>query len=296
MDCKRPDTRYAENSDKSQPSPQTGTIIYGKLPNVIFHLHEENTMSFILITGASSGIGEAFAQRLAAQGHALILVARREAQLRALANQLHTEYQVTVEVIIADLTESNACQMIEQTLIAQQWTLNGLINNAGFGDKGAFTALPLSRQLGMIQLNVTALVELTYRVLPHFQTTSTPFIINVASIAGFLAGPNMAVYYATKAFVLSFSEALTEELKPQGIDVSALCPGATQSEFAAVANLTDSKLFASVSMTSQEVAKQSLAQKHKAIVVTGLRNRITLWLMKFSSRALNRKMAARLQT
>jgi len=253
-------------------------------------------MSFILITGASSGIGEAFAELLAAQGHALILVARRETALHALAERLRTTHTIEVEVIVSDLTDTGACARLEQTLLEHQWTLHGLINNAGFGDKGAFTELALTRQLNMIQLNVMALVELTHRLLPHMHTQDSAFIINVASIAGFMAGPNMAVYYATKAFVVSFSEALTEELKAQNIHVSALCPGATQSEFAAVANLADSKLFAKVSMTSREVAEQSLAQKHKAIVVTGLRNRIMLWLMKITPRAITRKMAASVQT
>ncbi|KZZ46320.1 short-chain dehydrogenase, partial [Oleiphilus sp. HI0085] len=173
--------------------------------------------------------------------------------------------------------------------------LNGLINNAGFGDRGAFTELSLDRQLQMIQLNVTSLVDLTHRLIPKLSQQSNSFIINVASTAAFQAGPNMAIYYATKAFVLSFSEALYEELKGQGIAVSTLCPGATASEFASEANMTNTKLFKAGAMTAEAVVRKSLKKKDRAIVITGWKNIFGVWSGKLSPRSVTRKLAGWLQ-
>ena len=170
-----------------------------------------------------------------------------------------------------------------------------MINNAGFGNRGNFADLPLQRQMQMIQLNVSTLVELTHRLVPNMREQKKPFIINVASIAAFQAGPNMAIYYATKAFVLSFSEAIHEELRHRGIAVSALCPGPTHSEFAEEANLTDLSLFNAVAMTSADVVKQALANRNSAIVVTGIKNQIGVLFGKVSPRFMTRKIAGWLQ-
>jgi len=252
-------------------------------------------MNYTLITGASAGIGEVFAKQLAEQGNNLILTARRKDKLDALAKTLSDTYNVKVETLAADLSTSEGASQIEQQVSQAGWKLNGLINNAGFGDRGAFITLPLERQLQMIQLNVTTLVELTYRLLPNIKQNDNAFIINVASTAAFQAGPNMAVYYATKAFVLSFSEALHEELKNDDISVSALCPGATASEFATAANMTDTKLFKAGAMTADAVVKKSLRKKHKAIVITGGKNIFGVWSGKLSPRSVNRKLAGWLQ-
>ena len=192
-------------------------------------------MNYILITGASAGIGEVFAKQLAQEGNNLILTARRKDKLDAIAKELSTTYKVKVETLSADLSTADGAAVIDQHVSQAGWKVNGLINNAGFGDRGTFMDLPLDRQLQMIQLNVSSLVELTYRLLPNIKQNSNAFIINVASTAAFQAGPKMAIYYATKAFVLSFSEALYEELKNDNVNVSALCPGATASEFASEA-------------------------------------------------------------
>ncbi len=252
-------------------------------------------MNYTLITGASAGIGEVFAKELARAGKNLILVARRKDKLEALAQELKAQFGVEVESLAVDLTSTESSSIIVKQLESSNWTIDGLINNAGFGDRGAFVDLPLDRQLQMIQLNVTTLVELTHRLLPKMLNQQSPYIINVASTAAFQAGPNMAIYYATKAFVLSFSEALHEELSGKGIAVSALCPGATLSEFATEANMTDTKLFKAGAMTAEAVVKKSLRQKDRAIVITGWKNILSVWSGKVSPRFITRKIAGWLQ-
>lgn len=252
-------------------------------------------MSYTVITGASAGIGTEFARQLAQTGHDLILVARRKDKLEQLANELRESNGVEVSCFTIDLADPTGSEKLTDEICKANLSVNGLINNAGFGDRGAFIDLPQERQMQMIQLNVNTLVELTHRLLPMMLTQDNPYIINVASTAAFQAGPNMAVYYATKAFVLSFTEALHEELRPKGVTVSALCPGPTLSEFAEEANISDSNLFKAGAMTSAEVVKQALANKDSAIVVAGWQNRLSVRLSKFSPRFLTRKVAGWLQ-
>ena len=207
-------------------------------------------MNYTLITGASAGIGEVFAKQLAQQGQNLILTARRKEKLEQLATKLQNQYSIKVQTISADLADKDGSKILADTVLENGWQVNGLINNAGFGDRGQFSELSLERQLQMIQVSVTSLVELTHRLLPLIRKQQQAFIINVASTAAFQAGPNMAIYYATKAFVLSFTEALHEELKGAGISVSTLCPGATHTEFAQEANMTNTKLFKAGAMSA----------------------------------------------
>lgn len=155
-------------------------------------------MDAILITGASAGIGEAFARQLAAEGHNLVLAARRVERLRELAETLEASFRIQVVSLRCDLTEEKAAATLAAELDQQGIRVSGLINNAGFGDRGRFQDLSLERQLNMIQLNVTALVDLTWRLVPQLTRARRAFIINVASTAAFQAGPNMAIYYATK--------------------------------------------------------------------------------------------------
>lgn len=252
-------------------------------------------MSYVVITGASAGIGECFARALAAEKQNLILVARREERLNTLAAELKQQHGVDAIVLKADLADGDGAEALARQITEGGWALSGLINNAGFGDRGAFADLALERQLSMLQVNVTSLVSLTWQLLPSLRKQPGSFVINVASTAAFQAGPNMAIYYATKAFVLSFSEALHEELKGSGIAVSALCPGATDSEFAQEANMTDTKLFKAGTMTAEAVVKQSLAQRRKAIVIPGLRNLLMVWSGKLSPRTVTRRLAGWLQ-
>ena len=252
-------------------------------------------MSYVLITGASAGIGSVFAKQLAEQGHDLVLTARRKEKLDALANELINQYKIKVETVSSDLASAEGSEHLAQYILDNKLQIPGLINNAGFGDRGSFSDLALERQLQMIQLNVTSLVALTHRLLPELRQQKEAFIINVASTAAFQAGPNMAIYYATKAFVLSFSEALHEELKKDHIAVSTLCPGATQSEFAQEANMSDTKLFKAGAMTAEDVVRKSLKNQRKAIVITGWRNIFGVWSGKLSPRSITRKLAGWLQ-
>lgn len=252
-------------------------------------------MSYTLITGASAGIGSVFAKQLAEQGQDLILSARRIEKLDELAKNLTEKYKIKVETISADLANPTGSEKLVEAILEKNLKVNGLINNAGFGDRGLFADIPLDRQIQMIQLNVTSLVDLTHRLLPNIRQQQNAFIINVASTAAFQAGPNMAIYYATKAFVLSFSEALHEELKKDNISVSTLCPGATESEFAQEANMTNTKLFKAGAMTAETVVKKSLKKRHKAIVITGSKNIFGVWSGKVSPRSVTRKLAGWLQ-
>jgi short-subunit dehydrogenase len=189
----------------------------------------------VLITGASSGIGLELAKCFAADKSNLILVARNTAALEALAEELRRTHTIEVHVITADLAQTTAgLKIFEQTGRAGL-TVDVLVNNAGFGLHGSFVELPLARQLEIIQVNIAALVELTGLFLPGMIQRQHGGILNVGSVAGFLPGPNMAVYYASKAFVLSYSEALYEELRGTNISVTNLCPGPTESNFSQVA-------------------------------------------------------------
>ncbi|PPI80441.1 SDR family oxidoreductase [Marinobacter flavimaris] len=252
-------------------------------------------MSYVVITGASAGIGERFARALAAEKQNLILVARREERLNTLATELKQQHGIEAIVLKADLANEAGAEALARQINDVGWVLSGLINNAGFGDRGAFADLGLERQLSMIQVNITSLVSLTWQLLPSLRKQPGSFVINVASTAAFQAGPNMAIYYATKAFVLSFSEALHEELRGAGVSVSTLCPGATDSEFATEAHMTNTKLFKAGTMTAEAVVKKSLAQRRKAIVIPGLRNLLMVWSGKLSPRAVTRRLAGWLQ-
>lgn len=252
-------------------------------------------MSYVLITGASSGIGAVFARTLAAEKQNLILVARREDKLTGLATELAGQHGVDIKVVPADLATPEGATSLANTVASSGWSLTGLINNAGFGDRGRFQDLTLERQLAMIQVNVSSLVSLTWQLLPNLRQQTGSFVINVASTAAFQAGPNMAIYYATKAFVLSFSEALHEELRGSGVAVSTLCPGATDSEFATEAHMTDTRLFRSGTMTADAVVQKALANKQRAIVIPGLRNLLMIWSGKLSPRLITRRLAGWLQ-
>lgn len=194
-------------------------------------------MKATLITGASGGIGEAFARRLAAEGHNLVLVARSEDKLRTLRDELQSKHDITVHFIAVDLTDFEADKQLFEETEKNGIEVDWLINNAGFGSMGDFTKLELERELGMIDLNISCLVALTHRYLANMREAKGGTIINVSSAAGFQPIPFMATYAATKAFVTSFSEALAEENRPFGIQVLALCPGSTETNFHAAAGM-----------------------------------------------------------
>lgn len=192
-----------------------------------------------LVTGASSGIGKAFAETLAAKGCNLILVARSKAKLDALASKLRKTHGVTADVIVADLSDSKAPDKVHSAVRKAKRQVDILINNAGFGSYGHFHAIQADVDSDQIMVNVAALVRLTHLFLPDMVKRPEGIIINVASGAAFQASPYMAVYGATKAFVLSFSEALWAEYRGQGVHVLAVCPGPTETGFFKVANNKD---------------------------------------------------------
>src|SRR5919107_2045011 len=206
-----------------------------------------------LVTGASSGIGAELARVFAQRGYSVVLTARRRERLDALAGELRG-VGAHVEVIATDLGDPAAPRRLIEEVDALGIVLHTLVNNAGFGLRGKFATLPYERQIGMIEVNVTALTKLCRMVLPGLMERRWGGIINVASTAAFQAGPNMAVYYATKAFVLSLSEALHEEAKPHNVIVNALCPGPTETEFASHADVEMTRLFKFGAMSAAEVA------------------------------------------
>src|SRR5438477_8802051 len=193
-------------------------------------------METILVTGASSGIGRELAKCFAADGSRLILLARKRDALQELADELRQAHETQSEIFPADLAAPGTPTRIFEHLKVHGTKVDVLVNNAGFGAQGAFAELPIDRQLEMLQVNVVAVTHLTSLLLPGMIERRRGGVLNVASTAAFQPGPGMSVYYATKAFVLSFSEAITEELAGKGVTVTALCPGPTETNFAAAAN------------------------------------------------------------
>ncbi len=247
-------------------------------------------METALITGASSGIGAAFAQELAVRQRNLVLVARSEAKLQQLASDLQDQYNLQVDVIVQDLTAPGATQSVFAAVQEKGLTVDLLVNNAGFGDYGLFHERKLSKQVEMIQLNITALVELTYLFLPGMQQRRSGGIINVSSIGGFQPLPYFSVYAASKAFVLSFSEALWGENKATGVRVLALCPGPTESQFFQVAEFPPSMAGKNPKyVPAEEVVRdalKALAKNQSNVVTGGLLNQFLVNVSRFLPRDL----------
>jgi short-subunit dehydrogenase len=239
-----------------------------------------------LVTGASAGLGVEFAQQLSKRGHRLVLVARRKDRLDDLAKELGNARAVAI-----DLSKANACAKLMADIEAKGETVDLLVNNAGFGLIGRFAELDAKRLRQMIDLNVGALTDLCRAVTPVMIERKSGGIINVASTAAFQPGPKMADYFATKAFVLSLTEALHEELKPHGIRVSCLCPGPTRTEFGEVAGFGGNGLFDHVAMGPEEVVEAGLKglDKNHAVVVPGWMNKVTAASKRFAPPSVVRK-------
>jgi short-subunit dehydrogenase len=246
----------------------------------------------VLITGASSGIGLELAKCFVADGCKLILVARNKEALENLAEELRGRNKIESIVLTADLSLPETPKQIFHELSAQKIFVDLLVNNAGFGLHDEFVKLPLQKQLEIIQVNVTTLTELTGLFLPGMIERKRGGILNVASVAGFLPGPNMAVYYASKAFVLSFTEALAEELGGTDVIVSAFCPGATESNFSQVARGGKSR---SKSTTTKMSAGQAARygyrsfRKGQIVSIPGFQNRFLVFLVRILPRWFVRK-------
>lgn len=246
----------------------------------------------VLITGASSGIGLELAKCFAADGCRLILVARNTEALEKLARELRQAHQIEARVLSADLSLPETPKRIFAELSAQKIPVDVLVNNAGFGANGAFAEISLPRQLEMLQVNITALTELTGLFLPGIIQRQRGGILNVGSVAGFQPGPGMTVYYATKAFVLSFTEALAEELHGTGLTVSVLCPGPTESNFGNVARGHKVRRLKTSKMTSEAVARHGHRAYRRGIVtaVPGLQNKAFVFLNRILPRMIPRKI------
>ena len=250
-------------------------------------------MPTALVTGASRGIGLELARQLAAKGHDLVLVARSRQDLEALASELSEAHGVRCEVVTADLADPAGPQAVFDAVQALGIDVDVLVNNAGFGSTGAFAELDLSWELAMVQVNCTALTALTGLFLPGMVARKQGRVLNIASTAGFQAGPYMAVYYATKAYVISFSEAVAMELEGSGVTVTAHCPGATASAFGEVSGNGKNKLFTQQTPASAaDVAAHAIASMEagKKLAVHGFLN----WLGAFGGRFVPRSFTARL--
>jgi short-subunit dehydrogenase len=243
-----------------------------------------------LITGASSGIGEAFARRLAARADNVVLVARSEDKLAALCHELGRAHNVNAQYVALDLTEGDAAEKLFAETNARGLEVETLINNAGFGSMGDFTTFDLRRELEMIDLNVKALVALTHLYIKPMRERKGGTVLNVASTAAFQGVPYMATYAATKAFVLSFSEALWDENRAFNVHVMALCPGVTETNFFAAANSDKPPM--RVSQTPDEVVDTALSglRRGKSHIISGWTN----YLMMESERLVPRRIVARI--
>jgi short-subunit dehydrogenase len=247
-----------------------------------------------LVTGASSGIGEALARRLARDGRALGLVARRVDRLEALARELRDGHHVAVHVLPADLTQPGAVARLVEELGARGLVVDWLVNNAGFGTAGRFDTLPVERELEQVTLNVEALVELTGRLLPGMVRRRRGVVMNVSSIGGFIPSPYMATYTGTKAFVLSFSEAIAAELAGTGVHVLCVCPGATRTEFQDTAGV-DLPAPDFAWQTADEVADEAVrAVGRGSVVVNGVLNKLTIATAKLVPHALLTRITGRM--
>ena len=250
-----------------------------------------------LITGASSGIGCELAKLFAADGSSLVLVARREDRLQKLAQELRDQYEVTVSVLPCDLAQGYTPDRLCDQLSAHGIVVDVLVNNAGFGARGSVADLPLERQMELVQVNVTALTHLTRLLLPGMLERKRGGILNLSSTAGFQPGPNMAVYYASKAYVLSLTEGLAEELSGTGVTATCLCPGPTATEFAAEAGVEGSRLFRLGAMDQATVARAGYRglRRGDVIVVPGVLNKAMVASVRFTPRAVVRKLVHSLQ-
>lgn len=255
-------------------------------------------MATALITGASNGIGLELAKVHASKGGDLVLVARNKTKLDELKTELEKQYKVSVYTIGKDLSANNSAQEVYEETTKQNIKIDYLINNAGSGDFGMFAETQWNKELQMIKLNITTLTQFTKLYLQDMLKRGSGKIMNVASTAAFQSGPTMAVYYATKAYVLSFSEAVDNEVSDKGVTVTTLCPGATESGFQAAAAMEDSNLVKGKKLPSaKEVAEYGYASmmKGKTVAIHGMMNWIMANSVRFTPRALVVKLTRKIQ-
>jgi len=249
-----------------------------------------------LITGASKGIGHALAYEFAAHGHDLVISARDEHLLNQLAINLRTQYSIKVDVIAMDLSRVGGAMNLVEAIEEKGHVIDCVVNNAGLGHLGEYTKMTNERLNSLLQLNIVALSELSHHYAQVFSKAKAGKILQVASIAAFLPGPQMAAYYASKAYVVSLSQALAYELRGSGVTVSIMCPGPTESNFLSAANMDGTRIAKGEMgmMSSEKVAKiayQGL-QKNKLFIIPGLKNKLITYSTKFSPAIIPMKMVA----
>lgn len=243
-----------------------------------------NQKETVLITGASSGIGYELARKFAKHGHDLVIVAPVEPELRDIASRLTAEFGVNVKPIAEDLRAESAADDVFAQVAANGLSIDILVNNAGLGRRGHFWEIPLEDDISMIRLNVEACIRLTKRFLPNMLFNHRGRILNTASIAGFEPGPMLAVYHATKAFVLSWSEALATELKDTGVTLTTLCPGPVDTDFFEKADMVDTHAFQDANvMAPQDVAAAAYEalMAGERVIVPGLANKAMVFGRRF---------------
>jgi uncharacterized protein len=250
-----------------------------------------------LVTGASGGIGEDIARRLAQDGYNVVLLARSADKLQALAGELTRTTRVSATVLTADLSDPSAVSTVVRALDGSGLTIDILVNNAGFGSSGAFAREDPHEQLRMLQVNIVALTQLTRQLLPGMLERKRGRVLNVASTAAFQPGPRMAVYYATKAYVLSLSVALSEETAGTGVTVTCLCPGPTQTGFIDRAQIQNTRLANMTRlMSSADVARAGYdgMMAGRSLVIPGLMNKIGAQSIRFVPRRVAARIAGSL--
>jgi uncharacterized protein len=252
----------------------------------------------VLITGASSGIGMELARIFARNNYDLVIIARNEEKLHALAKELEEKNKIKVKVIAKDLRGPNAVHLLYSQLKHENINIDILINNAGFGTFGHFVEADLGKQIEMLQLNIVALTQLCHQFGKDMVKAGKGQILNVASTAAFQPGPLMAVYFASKAYVLSFSEALHNELSGKGVNVSCLCPGMTETGFQKTAVMEEAGLVKGKRMMSaSEVAEMAFIglKKNQTIIIPGFKNKLLAFSVRFAPRSLVTKIIRSMQ-
>ncbi len=254
-------------------------------------------MPTTLITGASSGIGLELAKLFAGGGDDVVLVARGEDKLNALAEQIRAQHRVTATVLVCDLARPEAVDRLCEELQNRSIAIDTLVNNAGFGALGRVAELSVDRQTDMLMVNVVALTRLTRKLLPTMLENRHGGVLNVGSIAAYQAGPNMSVYYASKAYVLSFTEGLREEVKGSGLHITCLEPGPTETGFGEDSGMVKLNMFTSNKMSVNAVAQAGYKgyRDNKDVVIPGWKNRLMVTFTGFLPRFITRKMVGKMQ-
>lgn len=254
-------------------------------------MSKSESRSHVLITGATSGIGYELAKLFAKDGYNLILIARSKENLIKVKSQLEL-YKINVDILAVDLSKEDSCESVFTFVDEKNLHVDILINNAGIGTFGEFTSISMEKELDLININIKTLTQLTKHFLYKMVGNEEGTILNVASTAAYCAGPKMAAYYASKAYVLNLTEALNEEVKNKGVKVSCLCPGAVNTEFQNKAGIKKSESAKKNIMSAKKVAEiayRDLA-KGKTIIIPGVKNKIIVTINKFLPRSVSRKI------